>query len=260
VTLGAHLDGASVERSREGQSVQVLHDVSLRLRPGKVTVLFGANGSGKSTLAMTVASLLKPTQGSVSYLGDNGQQSEDARIAFIPQNYRVSNFPWLRVRQNAALFADRPDSAGGTLNVGDLLSEFLPELTGSERTYELSGGQQQIVALCRSLAVPGSLLIADEALSALDVARHLSVLDALGRLLPQRSAPTLWISHNLDEGIYLADEIVLLSAKSKTIVANHAVDRSGTRSIDDLTSGKHATLRAMVLDFLMAESGGKRDS
>lgn len=197
----------------------VLNDFSFAFESAKVTAIVGRNGSGKSTLLNVAAHLCNPKSGRVS-----GAESlfgqPNGKGCYLWQDYRSSLFPWFNVESNISLplrLASAPKEIRSTLAL-KVLKELLPELFGSERIYTLSGGQQQLVALARSMVVRPMLLLADEPLSALDQSRSWSCLRVFEKFWMESPFTALWISHNIDEALLVSDYLLLFDPASKTQV------------------------------------------
>lgn len=204
-------------------SLQVKHayagfslDVDLSL-PGKgVTVLFGHSGSGKTTVLRCVAGLERAQQARIAISGDVWQDS--AKGIFMPTWQRsigyvfqeASLFPHLNVRRNLA-FGMKRVKAGGTMNdlirvAGQLGIEHLLDRSPDK----LSGGERQRVAIARALLTRPRLLLMDEPLSALDMARKQEILPYLEQLHDRLEVPMLYVTHQIEEAAHLGDHLVLM--------------------------------------------------
>ena len=183
-----------------------------------ITVLFGPSGSGKTSLLRCVAGLEKPVQGLVRV----GQElwQDDASGVFRPPWQRdlgyvfqeASLFEHLDVRQNVAYGLKRSDKPGAAEALGRAI-----ELLGIGHLMHrspgsLSGGERQRVAIARALATQPRLLLLDEPLAALDLARRHEILPWLERMRDELSLPMLYITHSVDELARLADHVVVLEA------------------------------------------------
>jgi ABC-type nitrate/sulfonate/bicarbonate transport system ATPase subunit len=233
---------------------RVLSAVDLEISRGEVVAVVGPNGSGKSTLVGIAAGVVVPTTGKVHQLTDDGNDVRPS-IALLWQNYRESNFPWLDVLDNVALsgvFA-KGNRAKARARAAEILIDLLPEVATSSPVYRLSGGQQQIVAMARALASEPEAVLADEALSALDQARNWVLISKFESWWLKRRVPVLWVSHNLDEAIGLADRIALLSGARGEIVDFLEVKADRPRTVDSLAGSEHATLRRKLMEFLKGE-------
>lgn len=236
------------------QTRRVIELLNLTVETGRFTTLFGVNGSGKSTLVSAFAQLISPTQGEVKFnYADRQQKSIKHRAALLHQDYRRTNFPWLNVFGNVKLALDLARMSARDDEIYSITKSFLPELTGNEFLYHLSGGQQQLVSVARAFAAYADVILADEALSALDAARSFHTIEIIDRIWCTRPVPVLWVSHNLDEGILLADSIALLSKKERKISQILPNKLPRPRTVAMLTSDTHQCLRREVIEFLRGE-------
>ena len=190
-----------------------LRDVTVGLERGKLTALLGPSGGGKSTLLRIVAGLEVPDAGRV-YLDGADMTDVPARrrgIGFVFQHYAA--FPHLTVRDNVGfgLKIRRVDNATMKRRVDELLG--LVHLDGLADRYpsELSGGQRQRMALARALAVQPTLLLLDEPFGALDVKVRQELRTWLRELHEQVNATTVFVTHDQEEAMELADQIVLIN-------------------------------------------------
>lgn len=185
----------------------VLENVDLSLRSGEIVGLLGRSGSGKSTLLRAIAGLLQPSAGEIAYR-DGGPDE----LAMVFQSFAL--FPWLTVQQNVEVGLEARGVAPEERRRRALEAIDLIGLDGYENAYpkELSGGMRQRVGLARALVVHPRLLLMDEPFSALDVhTRHLMQSELL-RLWQEDRKSLLFITHDLEEAIALADRVVVMSA------------------------------------------------
>ena len=190
-------------------------DVHLRLPPAGITAIFGPSGSGKTTLLRCVAGLESAPDAHIAVAGEDWQDS--ARGLFVPTHRRplgyvfqeASLFDHLDVRGNLA-FAQKRSGASAPLQP-------LLELLGiaallDRKPFQLSGGERQRVAIARALATGPRILLLDEPLAAVDLARRREILPWLERLRDELRIPMLYVTHSGDEVARLADHLVLLEA------------------------------------------------
>ena len=178
----------------------VLNGVDLDIRKGEFIAILGRSGCGKSTLLRAIAALDHEASGS-------GELIVPERLSVVFQDARL--LPWRRVLDNVILGLDGPDAAARGRQA---LQEV--ELAGREQSWpsELSGGEQQRVALARSLVREPQLLLADEPFGALDALTRLRMHVLLRRLSELHKPAVLLVTHDVDEAIELADRVVLLDA------------------------------------------------
>lgn len=196
---------------------RVLRDISIEIPDGEFTAIVGPSGCGKSTLLRITAGLLEPTEGTVSIHGKTPDQARrDVEFGFVFQSPVL--FPWLRALENV-LLPDRILGARNPSHGSDLESQarrLLGEvgLAGFEEHYpgHMSGGMRQRVALARALIYQPSTLLMDEPFGALDEFTrdrlNLQLLD----LWSHSKATVLFVTHSIQEAVYLADRVVVLGA------------------------------------------------
>jgi ABC-type nitrate/sulfonate/bicarbonate transport system ATPase subunit len=195
----------------------VLDGVSLAVRPGHTLTVIGPSGCGKTTLMMIAAGLKRPDAGSVLLRGAP-VAAGDRRIGLILQQYGL--FPWYTAWDNAALGlrirgTSRRDR--GRIVDSELARVGLSGRAG-EFPHALSGGEQQRVAIARSLALSPELLLMDEPFSALDAISRESLQDLLIGLLAERQMTVMVVTHSIEEAAFLGDSVCLLAGRPARIV------------------------------------------
>ena len=219
----------------------VLDSLDLDIAPGEFVALLGQSGSGKSTLLRALAGLDHDVAG-------GGEIQVPERVSVVFQDSRL--LPWQRVLDNVVLGLDGPDAVrrgrDGLAEVG---------LAGRERAWpnQLSGGEQQRVALARSLVREPQLLLADEPFGALDALTRIRMHALLRRLCDRHRPAVLLVTHDVDEAIVLADRVLVLSGGR--IAAERVIDLEPPR---DSADPRFAEVRS----FLLAALGvtGEEDS
>jgi NitT/TauT family transport system ATP-binding protein len=224
----------------------------LDLPRGKFTTIFGPNGCGKSTLINMMSGLVPFDAGSVQI---GGKDFRSARIGYVFQNYRDSLFPWLRALENieyplkvrgASLDARRE-------RVAQLIAAFEIKLDLKRRVYELSGGQQQLVAILRALIAEPEVLFLDEPFSALDYEMTLYIRDKLQQVFMETGLTTVLVSHDLEEAVYLADRILLLGKRPTRIVELIPFDTERPRSIEIMGTPQFVETKQHALHLFREE-------
>jgi NitT/TauT family transport system ATP-binding protein len=228
-------------------SIAVLKSINLELRRGEFVTVFGPNGSGKSTLLNILAGLDDPTTGSV--LIDN-KHPKDARVGFVFQNYNESLFPWRTVFENIAfpLEIANVDASTQQDTVDHLLNKVGLLHSKNKFVYELSGGQRQLVSICRAIAYNPDILIMDEPFSALDYSTTRKMELELLDIWQEKKITTLFVSHDIDEAIFLADKVVVLSPRPAEIKKVFEVNLARPRTLDMLSSAEFTVLRNAILN------------
>lgn len=197
--------GLTVEYGGAG-GVRALQGLDLEVEPGSFHAVLGPSGCGKSTLIKVLAGLIRPTAGEFALPGDG-------TVAYVPQGN--SCFPWLRAEENVA-YGLRLRGIGRAERIAR--SRALLESVGLapfSRAFpaQLSEGMRQRVAIARAFAVQAPLLLMDEPLSALDFQTKIAVQAELMQLWRQRRCTILYVTHDIDEALTLADRISVFSAR-----------------------------------------------
>jgi NitT/TauT family transport system ATP-binding protein len=193
-------------------ALEVLDDVSFTVRSGEVVAIVGPSGCGKSTLLSILGGLLQPSSGSAQWRGAPPPESFNP-LTFVFQDFAL--LPWCTVAENVEfpLLHTGLAVAGRRAIVDDALRR--TGLSDFRGTYpkQLSGGMRQRVGIARALAVRPAILLMDEPLSALDSqTRELLMEDFIG-LLADGAMGAVYVTHNLEEAVRLADRIVVLSRR-----------------------------------------------
>ncbi len=189
---------------RYGDGLTAIEGLDLEVAPGEFHAILGPSGCGKSTLIKTLAGILRPVAGS-AWLG--------GASSYVPQG--ASCFPWLTAEENAAygLKVQRVPKAECRQRARAILSEL--GLAGSERRYphQLSEGMRQRVAIARAFAVDAQVLLMDEPASSLDFQTKLNLHASLLALWERRRPTVLYVTHDIDEALALADRVTVLSPR-----------------------------------------------
>jgi len=191
----------------------VLQDVSFHVDDGEFVTIVGPSGSGKSTLFQLIGGLYAPDNGEIALDGKNLNNSR-GHISYMPQN--PSLFPWRTILQNVLLSSE----IAGRKDTGTAL-ELIKKagLSGYEQSYphQLSGGMKQRVAFIRSLNSPQSIICLDEPFSALDEFTRFEMQEWLLSIWEEYRKSIVFITHNIEEALYLSDRILILSDKPASI-------------------------------------------
>ncbi len=208
----------------------VVAGFSLSVADGEFVAIVGPSGCGKSTLMNIISGFERPDEGSVLIDGVPARGPSPKGIV-ISQHGSV--FPWLTVRENL-MFGLNGNGHGDKAALADHYAEVVG-LKGFERSYphELSGGMLKRVEIARALVVKPEILYMDEPFSALDALMNLRMRTELLRILAEERHTVLLITHDVEEAIYMADRIMVLSPRPTTIQATFKVDMPHPRKLSN---------------------------
>lgn len=206
----------------------VLRGINLRVEPGGTECVIGPSGCGKTTLLL-VAAGLKPPAGGQVLLDGSPVRGGDLRLSLVQQQYGL--LPWFSAEENVGLGLRVRGVGKGqrAALVGALLERGGLRLRAESYPRELSGGEQQRVALLRALATRPSLLLLDEPFSALDAITRESLQGLLGDLLAECRVAALLVTHSIEEAVFLGSSISLLAGAPATIVERFENAGRGSR-------------------------------
>ena len=221
--------------------LQVIDGVSFTVADGEFVAVVGPSGCGKSTLMNIVAGFERADRGSVRV---DGAEHAGPSPKGIVISQHGSVFPWLTVQQNL-MFGLTGDGHGDKAALADHYAEMVG-LKGFESSYphELSGGMLKRAELARALVVKPDILYMDEPFSALDALMNLRMRTELLRILGEERHTVLLITHDVEEAMYMADRIMVLSPRPTMIQATFQVDLPHPRK---LSSPQAQTLREDIL-------------
>lgn len=206
-----------------GQSIEALRNASLTVRKGEFICLIGASGCGKSTLLRMVAGFETPTSGDV-LMWDKPVGGPDPSRGMVFQDYGL--FPWLTVRDNIGF---GPKSRGRAKREVSETSDKFIELVGLQKfanayPHQLSGGMKQRVAIARVLANDAEVVLMDEPFGALDAMTRERLQDELVELWERTKLTVLFVTHAIEEAIFLADRVVVMSPSPGRIDSEYGID------------------------------------
>jgi ABC-type nitrate/sulfonate/bicarbonate transport system ATPase subunit len=233
-----HIDMVFV---RDGKSTPVLDDINLAVHDGEFVCLVGPSGCGKSTLLNTMGGFLSPTGGAVSIDGEVVRGPDPRRI-FVFQERGV--FPWLTVEENVGFGLFKLSRSERSQRIAHYIK--MAGLQGFEEAYpsELSGGMKQRLEVARAFAVNPDMLYLDEPFGALDSITRLIMRGELLRIWEAERKTIIFVTHDIDEAVQLADRVVVLSARPASIQQIVNIDIPHPR---DISSPRYLELRDGIL-------------
>ncbi len=216
-----------------GQVYTAIRDITLSVAPGEFCAVVGPTGCGKSTTLGLISGLERPSEGSVQVMG-KPVQGIDPRIGYVFQTDAV--LPWRNVLRNVAtgpLFRSQPKS-----EVLGRAHEWIARvgLTGFEDRYphQLSGGMRKRVALAQTFINEPQILLMDEPFSALDVQTRTLMEDELLYLWASLKTSVVFVTHDLEEAISLADRVCVLTAGPGTVKGIYSIDLPRPRKVEEI--------------------------
>ncbi|MFC7341228.1 ABC transporter ATP-binding protein [Saccharopolyspora griseoalba] len=236
---------------------EAISELTFAVDTGELACIVGPSGCGKSTLLRSISGLLTPTSGDVRLHGDDVKGSVPSDLAVVFQDYSRSLFPWLSVRANVEFpLRSRGLSKSERRSRSDEVLEWVG-LAGAARKYpwQLSGGMQQRVSIARALACRPALLLMDEPFASVDAQTRFELEDLLLRVRKQFDSTVLLVTHDIDESIYLADRVFVLSKSPATVVKDLEVPLGEDRDqISTRESETFVHLRSEVARLLDVRS------
>lgn len=235
-----------------GKVFSALDNVSLTVEEGKFVSIIGPSGCGKSTMFNIIAGLMPPTSGNV--LADG--ESIAGRAGYV--GYMLQKdmlLPWRNILDNIVLGLEirGVPRKKATARALPLIEKY--GLKGFEKHYpnELSGGMRQRAALLRTLLYDRDIMLLDEPFGALDAQTRLSMQNWLLEIWRDFGKTVLFVTHDIDEAIYLADEIYVFTPRPGKIKAKIEVPIKRPRSADDMTTAGFSALKSQLLSLLFSD-------
>jgi NitT/TauT family transport system ATP-binding protein len=197
------------------QAVEAIGDLAFEVHEKEFVCIVGPSGCGKTTLLKCMSGLLEPTRGEVR-LHDQPIDGPPERMALVFQEYSRSLFPWMTIRQNVAFPLRRKQ-----VDKDKLVEEAIESvgLSGFADRYpwELSGGMQQRVAIARALAYQPEILLMDEPFASVDAQTRADLEDLVLELRGRYGVTIVFVTHDIDESVYLGDRVIVLTPAPTTV-------------------------------------------
>ena len=225
-------------RARDAKPTQALNEVSLDIGAGEFVCLIGPSGCGKTTLMHLLAGFEKPTAGVVRFR-DTPVTGPGPERGVVFQEYAL--FPWMTARQNVEFGLRAQKVPAEERKHRALLALERVRLSHAADRYpnELSGGMRQRIAVARSLVVEPQVLLMDEPFAAVDAMTRASLQSDLLRLWQETGVSVLFVTHNIDEAIFLAQRVVVMAAHPGSVRSDIAIDLPYPRQRGSIEFAQH---------------------
>jgi NitT/TauT family transport system ATP-binding protein len=243
--------------TRGKQANVVLADIEFTVPEGQFVAVLGPSGGGKSTLLRCLAGLMDPTSGSIAI---NGRVIRGApqEMVYVFQEYSRSLFPWRRLLGNVTYPIETAVPKKMALERALAMID-LVGLTGFAGHYpwELSGGMQQRAAIARALVTEPKFLLMDEPFGALDAQTRIQLEDTLLRIWTETPRTIVFVTHDIDEAIYLADRVIVLGARPGRVIEDVTIELPRPRhQIETKEDRRFADYRRHLFDLILTPSAG----
>lgn len=234
------------------KTLKVLNNISFQVKEGEFIAFFGPNGCGKTTILNILSGIDRPTSGKILI---NQKEPEKSKIGFVFQNYNESMLPWRTVAGNIelALEIQGVDEKKKKQITEHLLKKVDLIEHKDKYFYELSGGMKQLTAICRAFAYDPELLLMDEPFSSLDYSTSRKMGLELLNIWKETKKTTIFVSHDIDEAIFLADKVIVFSKRPARIRSIINVKLPRPRKLDFLLSKEFFELRNKILGLFEYE-------
>jgi len=247
----------------DGGDIEAVRNLTFDLPKGELTCLVGPSGSGKTTLLKAISGLLEPTAGEVKLSGKL-VTGPPKNMAVVFQEYGRSLYPWMRVRENVELplKVAGMDKAKRNQLVDDALEAVGLDHVPRSYPWQLSGGMQQRVAIARAVAYQPEVLLMDEPFAAVDAQTRADLEDLVRRVWKQLGVTVLFVTHDIDESVYLGQRVVILSSSPTVIQQDIKIDLPDERDqLETRSSARFADLRHHVYEQIqLAKQGFRPDA
>jgi NitT/TauT family transport system ATP-binding protein len=244
----------------DGGDVEAVRNLTFDLRAGELACLVGPSGSGKTTLLKCISGLMAPTEGEV-LLDGKRVTGPPKKMAVVFQEYGRSLFPWMRVRDNVELPLKNQGVAKAERD--RIVDEALEAvgLSHVPRSYpwQLSGGMQQRVAIARAIAYQPEVLLMDEPFAAVDAQTRADLEDLIRVIWKKFGVTVLFVTHDIDESVYLGERVIILSSSPTVIQEDIAIDLPANRDqLETRSLPRFTELRHHVYEQIQLAKKGHR--
>ena len=238
--------------SKRFDTAIIYDNFDLDIPRGELISVFGPNGCGKSTLINIIAGLIPVDAGQILF---DGMLLSEIKFGYVFQNYREALFPWMLAFDNISypLKMMKVPAAERKARTEKLVAHLGVKLDLNKYPYQMSGGQQQLVSIMRALIVDPEILFLDEPFSALDYEMTLFMREQLQKLFMESGTTMVLVSHDLEEAVYLADRVLLLSRYPARVADFVQYDGARPRTDATLSDPEFVRTKAHCLDVFQRE-------
>jgi NitT/TauT family transport system ATP-binding protein len=259
-TAALEVTGLAKTFTGHGRSLEAVRDLTFRIERGELVCIVGPSGAGKTTLLRCIAGLLDASAGRIT-LDGVPVTGPPPGMAVVFQEYGRSLFPWLTVRRNVELPLREKGLARAARTAAVDAALDAVGLTDSAEVHpwQLSGGMQQRVAIARAVAYEPTVLLMDEPFAAVDAQTRADLEDLVRGLWRQLGVTVLFVTHDIDESVYLGQRVLVLSNRPTVVLEDVRVDLPDQR--DQLTtrsSQRFTELRTRVYELVQSAKKGRR--
>ncbi len=249
--VSKHYDTAPDPRMGSG-GLRVLDNISFTAKKGEFVTIVGPNGCGKSTFFRMLSDIEEMDYGKIHIAGKSIQE---AKIGYVFQNYRESLFPWRTCMGNlmVPLELDGIPRRERKQKVEDFLWRLDMSVREDAYPYELSGGQQQMLCILRALVYEPDILLLDEPFSSLDFQTTLYMHDKIMEVWEKTGVTVIFISHNIQEAVYLADKVVVFSKRPARVVEVIETNLPRPRDYKAIETDQFLEVRNRVMELFREE-------
>ncbi len=244
----------------QGRSVEAIRDLTFSVPRGQLVCIVGPSGAGKTTLLRCIAGLLDTTAGEIVLDGE--QVTGPPRgMAVVFQEYGRSLFPWMTVEQNVErpLIERKVPKAERKRIVHEALEAVGLADSTHAHPWQLSGGMQQRVAIARAVAYEPKVLIMDEPFAAVDAQTRADLEDLVRALWKRLGVTVLFVTHDIDESVYLGQRVLVLSNRPTVILEDVTIDLPDERDqLETRSAQRFAELRHHVYELIQKAKQGDR--
>jgi NitT/TauT family transport system ATP-binding protein len=244
------VQGVQKTYTGRGRTVEAVRDLTFAVGAGELVCIVGPSGAGKTTLLKCIAGLLEPTSGTIT-LDGTPVTAPPAAMAVVFQEYGRSLFPWMTVEGNVELPLKQKKLARTERRrlVGEALEAVGLADVHAAYPWQLSGGMQQRVAIARAVAYQPQILLMDEPFAAVDAQTRADLEDLIRSLWHKLGVTILFVTHDIDESVYLGQRVLVLSSSPTVVMEDLTVDLpDGRNQLETRSSRRFAELRAHVYE------------